>query len=224
LVDQEVRTRTELLRFLDLPAHAGAKEIELVYLERRAETVKRFQDGDRSARFVVERLDGVFGRLVGIGAAAKDAAAESAEEDQASNNVVVEAKEPAFIRPAGSIREANGSLFCGISACLVVFWAFSVYWPSRRESSLNILNLLQSPVFFLVFLLALAAEILARATLRDGARVRYLIKQGLEPAQSLDETQISRARVGRYLGWIAVALAILLAILLISSFSHFLRG
>jgi hypothetical protein len=78
-------------------------------------------------------------------------------------------------------------------------------------------------VYFVIFLLALAAEILARATLRDEARARYLITQGLELAESLDETQISRARAGRYLGWIAAALAILLAILLISSFSHFLR-
>jgi hypothetical protein len=126
LVDQEVRTRTELLLFLGLPAQAGAREIELVYLERRAEAVKRFQDGDRRARFEVERLDGVFGRLLGADAAGEGAAAQGREEDEAPT-VGAGAMEPAFLRPAGSIREANASLVCGIAACLVVLWAFYVY-------------------------------------------------------------------------------------------------
>jgi len=63
---------------------------------------------------------------------------------------------------------------------------------------------------------------LSRATLGDEARARYLVKQGLKPAESIDEKQISRARAGRYLGRIVVVLAVLLALFLMSSFSHFL--
>lgn len=212
--DQEVRARSELLLFLSLPSDAGAKEIELVYLERRAEAEKRWRQGDRRARFEVERLDGVFGKLTGL--------VVDTEERGTPPPAVAKAKEPVFLRPAGSMREANGSFACGIAACLVVLWAFFVYWHNVRESSWDILNLLQSPWYFLIFLLALGAEMLSRAAYGDAERVRYVIKQGLEPTESLDERQISRARAGRYLGRIAVALAILLAIFLASSFSHFL--
>ena len=209
-----MRARGELLLFLGLPPDAGAKEIELVYLERRAEAEKRWRQGDRRARFEVERLDGVFGKLTGLVA--------DTEEGGTPPPVVAKAKEPVFLRPAGSMREANGSLACGIAACLVVLWAFYVYWHNVRESSWDILNLLQSPWYFLIFLLVFGAEMLSRATLGDEARARYLVKQGLKPAESIDEKQISRARAGRYLGRIVVVLAVLLALFLMSSFSHFL--
>lgn len=209
--------RAELLLVLGLPPQASANEIELVYLERRAKAEKCFQQGDKSARFEVERLDGAFRRL-------RDTDAE-AEEAGTTPLAVAKARERSFLRPTGSAREANGSLACGIAACLVILLVFYVYWPELTgRASIYVLSLPQSPVYFLVFLLALAAEILAHATLRDEARARLLIKKGLEPTESLDEKQISRARTGRNLGRIAVALAVLLAILLTSSFFHFLKS
>ena len=137
---------------------------------------------------------------------------------------VAKAREPSFLRPSGSVREANGSLACGIAACLVVLWAYYVNWPSLTGPSWNILNLLQSPVYFFVYLLALAAEVLSHAVFKDESRALFLMKQGLAPPDWLDDNRVSRARAGRYLGRIAMSLAVLLAILLVSSFSHFLRG
>lgn len=78
-------------------------------------------------------------------------------------------------------------------------------------------------MYFLVYLLALAAEALSYMSLRDESRARVLARRGLEPPDWL-ESQVFRARGGRYLGRIAVVLAVLLAILLASSFSRFLRG
>lgn len=210
-------SRAELLLVLGLPPHAGANEIEFVYLERLAEAEKRSQQGDTRAQFEIDRLEGVFRRL-------EDTDAEAVEAGTVPV-AAAKASEPSFLRPTGSALEANCSLFCGIAACLIILWAFYVYWPDLTGgSSIYVLSLPQSPVYLLVYLLALAAEILAHATLKDEVRARFLIKKGLEPTESLDESQISRARAGRYLGRIAVALAILLAILLMSSFSHFLRG
>ena len=107
----------------------------------------------------------------------------------------------------------------------MVLLVLYVYWPELTgKASIYVLSLPQSPVYLLVFPLALGAEMPARTTLKDQARARYLIKRGLEPAESFDERKISRARAGRYLGRIAAALAIVPAILLVSSFSHLLRG
>ena len=130
-------SRAELLLFLGLPAQAGADEIELVYLERRAKAEKRLQQGDTRARFKIGRLDGVFGRLDGIDA--------KGEESGTAPVAVATTSAPSLLRPAGSIREANGSLLCGIASCLVVLWAFFVYWPSLTRSSLNVLNMLRAP-------------------------------------------------------------------------------
>jgi hypothetical protein len=149
-----VNARSVLLLFLNLPLYTGAKEIELVYLERRAEAEKRFQQGDKSARFEVERLDGVFKRL-------RDTDAE-AEEAVTASLAVANERERSFLRSTGSAREANGSLACVIAACLVVLLVFYVYWSELTgKASIYVLSLPQSPVCFLVFLLALAAEMLA---------------------------------------------------------------
>ncbi|MGA9762163.1 MAG: hypothetical protein WBQ14_07055 [Gaiellaceae bacterium] len=209
-------SRAELLLFLDLPPQAGAGEVELVYLERRAEAEKRLRQGDLRARTEIERLDGVFRRLDGM-------EAEVEGEESGVVPVAASAKKPSLLRPAGSIREANGALACGISAFLVVLWAFYVYWPSLR-SSWNILNMLQSPVYVLIYVLALAAEVLSYASLKDESRARYLTRRGFEAPDSLDQNQVFRARSGRRLGRVAAALAVLLAVLLASSFSRFLRG
>ncbi|HEY5479763.1 MAG TPA: hypothetical protein VIJ84_09135, partial [Gaiellaceae bacterium] len=53
-------SRTELLGVSGLPPQAGAGEIELTYLERHAEAEKRLREGDKRARFEIERFDGVF--------------------------------------------------------------------------------------------------------------------------------------------------------------------
>lgn len=208
--------RADLLFSLGLPPEASLGEIEFVYLERRAEAEKRLQQGDTGARAEIDRLEGVFRRLEGIDA--------KAVETRAAPVAATEARTPSFLRATGSLWEANGSLACGIAACLVVLWAFYLYWPDLTESSVSILGLLQSPAYFLIYLLTLAAEVLSHTSLRAGRLAFFLMKQGLEPPDWLDERQIPRARAGRYLGRIAAALAILLAILLASSFSHFLWG
>jgi hypothetical protein len=209
-----VTSKTELLLFLGLPPQAGADEIELIYLERRAKAEKRLRQGDTRARFEIERLDGVFGRLDGIDA--------KGEESGTAPVAVAMTSAPSLLRPAGSIREARGSVALGIAACLVVLWAFFVYRSSLTGGSLNILNLLQSPVYLLVFLLAFGAEALSYMSHRDESRARYLARQGLESPNEL-ESQVSYARVGRWLGRIAVALAVLLAILLVTSLFHLLE-
>jgi hypothetical protein len=207
-----VTSRAELLLFFDLPPQAGAGEIELVYLERRAEAEKRLRQGDKRARFEIERLDGVFRRLDVIAA-----------EEEVGVTAPAAVMKPSLLRLVGSVREAKGSMACGICACLVVLWAFFVYRSSLTSGSLNILNLLQTPVYFLVYLLALGAEALSYMSLKDESRARFLAKRGLDPPAEL-ERQVSYAKAGRWLGRMAVALAILLAILLVSSFSHFLEG
>ena len=209
--------RAELLLFLGLPPQAGADEIELVYLERRAGAEKRLRQGDARARFEIERLDGVFKRLDDLGT-------DAAESEAVPGAVMTAKEEPALMRSAGAAREATGSLMCGIAACLIVLWAFFVYRTDLRGSSADVLGLLQSPLYFAIYLLTLAAEVLSHASLSDASRARFLVKFGLEPSDWLDESEISHARAGRYLGRIAAALAVLLAILLMSSFSHFVWG
>ncbi|HEY5478543.1 MAG TPA: hypothetical protein VIJ84_02890 [Gaiellaceae bacterium] len=206
-------SRAELLLFLGLPPQAGADEIELVYLERRADAEKRLRQGDTRARFEIERLDGVFRRLDAM---------DAEEEEGVTAPVAASVRKPSLLRPAGSGREARGSVALGIAACLVVLWAFFVYRSSLTGGSLNILNLLQSPVYLLVFLLALGAEALSYMSHKDESRARYLARQGLESPDEL-ESQVSYARVGRWLGRIAVALALLLAILLATSLLHLLE-
>lgn len=208
--------RADLLFALGLPPEASLGEIEYVYLERRAEAEKRLQQGDSRAQPEIDRLERVFKWLEGMDAEAVETRAEPV--------AAAEARTPFFLRSTGSVWEANGSLVCGIAACLVVLWALYVYWPSLTGPSWNILNLLQSPVYFLIYLLALAAEVLSHAILKAESRAIFLVKHGLERPDWLDERQISRARAARYLGRIAVALAVLLAILLVSSFFHFLKG
>jgi len=208
-----VTSRAELLLFLGLPPQAGADEIELVYLERRADAEKRLRQGDTRARFEIERLDGVFRRLDAM---------DAEEEEGVTAPVAASVRKPSLLRPAGSGREARGSVALGIAACLVVLWAFFVYRSSLTGGSLNILNLLQSPVYLLVFLLALGAEALSYMSHKDESRARYLARQGLESPDEL-ESQVSYARVGRWLGRIAVALALLLAILLATSLLHLLE-
>jgi hypothetical protein len=73
-----VTSRTELLGVLGLPPQAGAGEIELVYLERHAEAEKRLREGDKRARFEIERFDGVFGKLDGAEAEEEIGTAPSA--------------------------------------------------------------------------------------------------------------------------------------------------
>lgn len=206
--------RADLLFSLGLPPQASLGEIEFVYLERRAEAEKRLQQGDARARAETDRLEGVFRRLEGMDAEVVETGTEPV--------AATEARTPFFLRTTGSVREANGSLACGIAACLVVLWAFYVYWPDLTGSSLNILNLFQSPVYFLIYVLALAAEVFSHTSLKAESRALFLMKQDLEPPDWLNESQISRTRAGRFLGRIAAALAILLAILLASSFFHFL--
>ena len=206
-------SRAELLLFLGLPPQAGADEIELVYLERRADAEKRLRQGDTRARFEIERLDGVFRRLDAM---------DAEEEEGVTAPVAASVRKPSLLRPAGSGREARGSVALGIAACLVVLWAFFVYRSSLTGGSLNILNLLQSPVYLLVFLLAFGAEALSYMSHKDESRARYLARQGLESPDEL-ESQVSYARVGRWLGRIAVALALLLAILLATSLLHLLE-
>jgi hypothetical protein len=208
--------RANLLFALGLPPQASRGEIEFVYLERRAKLEKRLQQGDTRAQAEIDRLEGVFRRLEGMDA--------EADETRIEHVAVAKGRTPFFLRATGLVGEANGALGCGIAACLVVLWAFYVYWPDLTESSVSILGLLQSPAYFLIYLLTLAAEVLSHTSLRAGRRALFLMKQGLEPPNWLDESQISRARAGRYLGRIAVALAVLLAILLVSSFFHFLKG
>lgn len=209
--------RADLLFSLGLPPQASLGEIEFVYLERRAEVEKRLQQGDTRARAEIDRLERVFERLEGMDA--------EAVETRTGPVAVAEARTPFFVRTTGSVWEANGSLICGIAACLVVLWAFYVYWPDLTGSSvLSILGLLQSPVYFLIYLLVFAAEVLSHTSLRAGSRALFLMERGLEHPDWLNESHISRARVGRYLGRIAAALAVLLAIWLALSFSHALRG
>jgi hypothetical protein len=210
-----VTERADLLFSLGLPPEASLSEIEYFYLERRAEAENRLQRGDTRARAEIDRLERVFERLEGMDAEAVETRAEPVAAS--------EARTPFYLRTTGSDWEANGSLVCGVAVCLVVLWAFYVYWPSLTGSSLNILNLLQSPVYLLIYLLALAAEMLSHTSLEAKSRALFLIKQGLERPDWPSESQISRARAGRYLGWIAAALAILLAIFLVSSFFHFLK-
>ncbi|MGC9974230.1 MAG: hypothetical protein ABSC36_02410 [Gaiellaceae bacterium] len=206
--------RADLLFALGLPPQASPGEIEYFYLERRAEAEKRLRGGDIRAQAEIDRLEGVFRLLEGMD--------ENALEIEAEPAAATGAKTPSHLRATGSLREANGSLACGVAACLVVLWAFYVDRSGLTGSSTYVLGLLQSPVYFLIYVLALAAELLSHASLKDESRALFLVKQGLEPTDRLDESQVSRARAGRYLGRIAVALAILLAILLVSSFFHFL--
>ena|GEM_PF-3317192 len=164
--------REELLLFLGLPPQARAGEIEFVYLERRAAAEKRLRHGDKRARAEIDRLESVFKRLEDLGA-------DAAESEAVPVAVMTAKGKPALMRSAGADREANGSLMCGIAACLIVLWAFFVYRADLRGSSADVLGLLQSPLYFAIYLLTLAAEVLSHASLSDASRARFLVKFGL---------------------------------------------
>ena len=208
-------SRAELLLVLGLPPHAGAHEIEPAYRVRRAEAEKRLEQGDFHATAEIALLERVLEQV------------EGTEPSRAEVEPVAafEAKKPSQRRsPEWPDREATGSLVCGIAACLVVLWAAYVYRPDPRDPSIDVLNLFQSPVYFLIYLLALAAEMLSYTSFRNASRALLLERRGIERPDLLSEAHVSRARAGRVLGRTAAALAVLLAILLSSSFSRALAG
>jgi hypothetical protein len=91
------------------------------------------------------------------------------------------------------------------------------------QPSVHVLGILQSPNYYVVFLLALGAEVFSHDDMRLKKRADFLAARGMQPARTVDAKRISRARAGRRLGRLAVLFALLLVVLTTASFFHALR-
>jgi hypothetical protein len=224
-----VSERDDLLLILGLPVQASAREIEFAYLEKRAEIAKRLQQGDAHASVQLEQLDRIYSALEAAGALERPVetdlhSAAPAPGLFAEQRVVAPPAAPPAALPAqaplsrGSGWESAGALVCGIAALLVVCWLLYFYRNDLSKPSAEVLVLLGDPLCYVVFLLALAAEMLAHTEIQAMMHAYYLARSSGERPTLLDERRMSRARLERRLGRLAAASVIIVTFLMGVSF------
>ena len=202
--------RDELLAYLGLPPEATEIEIESAYLEKRTNASRRLGRQDLLAADEIQRLDRVRATLKGL-------------PDSPS--------QPPLVLPSGSERryrllswESYCALGFGIAAILSVARYWYTYRADIEGSSRDVLLLLQSPDYYFVFLLSLAAEMFSQPYLRAKSRADFLEMKGLDPGDRVDSQQLTRALTGRWMGRVAAITEILLLLMVLASFFRFLRG
>ena len=196
---------------LGLPPQASAKEIELAYVERRAEAAKRLQKGDPRARAGIEQLDRVIEQLEN---GDFDESPPPAREERPDSKLAHELLSTPIRHPA-RVWEATASLVFGSLACVAGAMLYSVLF---FDADVGVGFPLDNPFFYLVFAFALAAETLAQSELRVVKHNSLLLGRGYQLQLEPDPGRVQRARLGRNLGRTAAALSLLFLVLIVVSF------
>jgi hypothetical protein len=211
--------RTDLLLVLGLRPQASARAIERAYVERRAQAAKRLEQGEPGARAELEQLDRVIRRLEEADVAGLEGPSPARSKARRPRLVHELVSTPA--RQLALPWEGTAALACGILACLL---SLVLYLATLSGAEVGIGFPLDNPIFYLVFALALAAEMLAHTELQASAHAHFMVRHGHRPRAEPEAVRVGRARLGRRLGRAAAILNVVFLVLVVISFFHSILG